>query len=679
MGWLSDWAKRIELTGDNTNVDSDLSDFPVLFYISAASGIGDEDASAVFDELVSDANRKKIAVTTSDGETQCYVEIERWDDANEKAWLWVQVPSVTAASTTTLYLYYDSSKDDNTSYIGDITDTPSKSVWDSDFVFVCHMAQDPSGGADCIKDSTSNEHHGTPDVSMTSEDLVDGLIGKAIDFDGNDDIINHGSAATLADIPIKTIELLINLDAQTGTNSWCHFINKGSWFLSTEPDSSRNVFGHNFSTTIGRWSYSQFSLSVYHHLVAVYDRQLTTNNPVIYLDSVSQGITEYYTPEGSAVSDASDSLCIGNRPAQDRGSDAKICEVRISKVARSAAWIKATYHSNYDNLVTWGSEETIYTTIAVDPIDIGLSLNDTDVISIGQSRYKQDPWVLDALHYGKENAKSVAIGDRSGNGIWGFVKQEEKPRYNEGDEIETSASPLFDIEFTKIPITPTHKPCGYWHSTPDNMIPGDPPSIYADKCDDSQMAWDSTTSAATIGRDDYVVIAITDDGVSGSPYVWKLDAQSISNGFSLSHSKTLGLTNALHSDSGACGACLIMVAGCDGLGTTVMAYVRCTWGEWGSYITVCTESSGLASVCSPLYICEEIDSNDNHKQNYSCLGCVCPDCPCEGTQTCDPPYWPPCWPPCSLVSCQCGPPPDRCSEVSGNIGVGQSKYRYWGC
>jgi len=91
MAWLGSWAKRIKLTISNTNVDSDLSNFPILVYLSASSGIGDVDVSCVFDELASDDNRLKIAVTTDDETTECYVEIERWDDANEVAWLWIKV------------------------------------------------------------------------------------------------------------------------------------------------------------------------------------------------------------------------------------------------------------------------------------------------------------------------------------------------------------------------------------------------------------------------------------------------------------------------------------------------------------------------------------------------------------------------------------------------------------
>ena len=101
-------GEQVQTTIDSSKIDTaDLTDFPVMVHLSTASGIGDADVSAVFDELSSDANRKKIAVTTSDGTTQCYVEIEKWDDANEQAWLHVKVPTVAYDADTILYLYYD--------------------------------------------------------------------------------------------------------------------------------------------------------------------------------------------------------------------------------------------------------------------------------------------------------------------------------------------------------------------------------------------------------------------------------------------------------------------------------------------------------------------------------------------------------------------------------------------
>jgi len=340
MGWLSDWAKRIELTIDNTNVDSDLADFPVLIYISAASGIGAVDASAVFDELISDANRKKIAVTTSDGTTQCYVEIERWDDANEKAWLWVKVPSVAAASSTALHLYYDSTKADNTSYVGDTTDAVTHNVWDSNFVGVWHMAQDPNGdGADAIKDSTSNQNDGTPYGTMTTADLVDGKIGKAIDFDGVNDYL---AFSTISISGAWTAEVTADPsgDTQSG-DGFVVFDGKGivqaagNWCALAGNDVQKK--GNALSIT-----------GDFVNIVASFDGDSTY---LMYEDGVENSADETNTgwKLGGVYRIASGYL---NRKPQGR-----IDEVRISDTERSPAWIKATNYSIRDAIITWGEEE----------------------------------------------------------------------------------------------------------------------------------------------------------------------------------------------------------------------------------------------------------------------------------------------------------------------------------
>jgi len=172
MAWLSLWAKRIEITVDHDDVSSALEGFPVLIYLSAASGIGDADVSCVFDELLSDANRRKIAVTTSDGLTQCPVEIEKWDDANEEAWLWVRVPNISDEADTVLYLYYDKSRDDNVAYVSDAKPYsvlglggihPEGSVVVDGFLYIPNMGSD---NLDKIDLSTFTK---TATLSLTSE------------------------------------------------------------------------------------------------------------------------------------------------------------------------------------------------------------------------------------------------------------------------------------------------------------------------------------------------------------------------------------------------------------------------------------------------------------------------------------------------------------------------------
>ena len=357
MGWLSGWDKRIKLTIDKDVVDTAAqTNFPVMVYLSAASGIGDVDVSAVFDELTSNDNRKKIAVTSADGTTELYVEIERWDDANEKAWLHVKVPSVAYDADTILYLYYDADHADNDTYVGDTTDAVTHNVWDADFKAVYHMAQDPNGDvADAIKDSTSNANDGTPAGTMLTADLVDGKVGKAIDFDGADDAINVGTFGAVSNF---TIEAIVNhddtaLDAVV-SNYAGNFATAYHYGLRVD-GSDVKCFIDDGST----WNQAQYAGDASNGWQYIYGT-FTSSVSIIAgqqsgtaIDSV--GLPASITP-GDDLYIGRDGGPAGSATAQGFW-DGKICEVRISYSVRSAPWIKATYHSLWDSLITFGAEE----------------------------------------------------------------------------------------------------------------------------------------------------------------------------------------------------------------------------------------------------------------------------------------------------------------------------------
>lgn len=370
MTWLGTWENRRKITISNTNVDAVLSNFPILIKISASSGTGSTNITSIFTELVSDANRKKIAVTLSDGTTQCYVEIERWDHANSLAWLWVKVPSVASGSVTELYIYYDASKADNTTYIGDTTDAVVHNVWDVNFVGVWHMAQDPNGdGANAIKDSTSNQNDGTPGGAMTSADLVDGKIGKGIDFEGTDDYINIGDISMDFGVGGLTLEATIKAsDSATDReiifrqddlnshdpivylklNSTGHieFLVRGQ----TNPASLIDI-------TSGGADYDDNTLR---YIAGTFDD--ANNSGIVLINGVSDGTNSSKTTTDINFGQAK--LQLGRLfqewvPNDEGYFKDIIDEIRISDIARPSAWIKATYYSNWDGLVSYGNAETV--------------------------------------------------------------------------------------------------------------------------------------------------------------------------------------------------------------------------------------------------------------------------------------------------------------------------------
>jgi len=356
MVWLSGWSKRIKITVDSADIDSALSDFPTLVRLSTSSGWNNVDVSCVFDELESNDNRKKIAITTSDGMTQCYVEIEKWDHANKKAWLWVKIPNVASDADTELWIYYDKTKADNTAYVGDPSDDVVHNVWDDNHKLVTHMRDDPD--ASHIRDSTVNANDGTKKAAGEPAVTIDGKMGDAQSFDGEDDYVEVTHHSSI-DLSILTLEAWVKpTNAISDEVNDLIIIVKGSGtdlvyafqfdadntdklqFVIYDGISWRPVIGTKTDWVAGTW----------YHVVVTFEKP----NVVFYVDgSVDNSPTLDYD-----ITPSSTPLRIGHGvPPDTKPFDGIGDETRISNMVRIPAWIKASYESGRDHLLDFGSEE----------------------------------------------------------------------------------------------------------------------------------------------------------------------------------------------------------------------------------------------------------------------------------------------------------------------------------
>ena len=349
MSWLSGWDKRIKLTIDYSKIDAALSHFPVTVILSSTHG------DCVFDELTQDANRKKIAFTKSDGITQLYGEIEKWDDANESAIIHVSLSGwdISSSADTDFYMYYDVDHADNDSYIGDIDSTPGHSVWDSNFKFVGHMVDATTS---TTKDSTSNGNDGTK-LSANNPIEAAGKVGKGQDFDGANDYIGF----TTVTQALITLECLSYQHAK-GDGNYPRFFEMPGYILTLRSqdaaDPKMTCHITSVRSTSGAWSMpaNDIIYNTQYHLAVTYDSESVDNNPLMYRNGESRTVTEKTTPIGSQVDNAGTGY-LGNRAAQDASYDGVLDEIRISNSIRSTAWIKATYNTLWDTLLTYGSEE----------------------------------------------------------------------------------------------------------------------------------------------------------------------------------------------------------------------------------------------------------------------------------------------------------------------------------
>ncbi|KKK87100.1 hypothetical protein LCGC14_2756610, partial [marine sediment metagenome] len=238
---------------------------------------------------------------------------------------------------TTLYLYYDSTHTTNSGYIGDTGETPAQSVWDDNFKAVYHLGQNPSGGiTDAIIDSTDNVSHMTSAGSMTSADLVDGKIGKAIDFDGGDDNL----VSTATDFTFSGdfwISCIAKIDTGSTNDLVLKSVTNHDWNSATNGDycfiiggDLRPIFYIKGSTGNAGGGGTVISQDTYYQ----YDAIKIGNTITLYIDGVQSGNTSTYA--GTVGNNNSLRVAYSQTNLTAGYFDGIVDEVRVMDVER--AW-----------------------------------------------------------------------------------------------------------------------------------------------------------------------------------------------------------------------------------------------------------------------------------------------------------------------------------------------------
>ena len=280
----------------------------------------------------------------------------------------VKVPSVASGADTDIYYYYDNDHADNTTYIGAINTTAGGHVWDSNFKAVYHMVDATTS---TVVDSTSNNYDLTKKGANEPIEAI-GKVGQGQDFDKTDDYLRNGTTLdystmthefitkiTRADMNDYTAVLLDKADLTVGTN-YGYYI----WFADS--DANPNKLG-------ALWE--RGSNGGVKTISCTMDSFFNSDNPIcvaITFDASVEAASEFFRNGAKQVLTATDwdpvgshtastiALAIGSRSVTNSSYvlDGTMDEIRISDSVRTDAWIKATYNSLWDSLLTYGSEET---------------------------------------------------------------------------------------------------------------------------------------------------------------------------------------------------------------------------------------------------------------------------------------------------------------------------------
>jgi hypothetical protein len=298
------------------------TDFPLLVSITQpwlrTAAMGGEVARADGFDIYFSADQA--------GATRLAHEVEVYTPATGTLVAWVKLPSL--SPQTVLYLHY-----------GDTTVTTDSqnvhAVWSGGFAGVFHQRT--------LADATGN----SAQLQSTASGTAGGEIDLATTFDGIDDQVSLGSATALDNIFVGGGTAEAWFYARTwGENGFGRIFDKGhvsGWSLTVDnTDAPASVvFLH--GTTTGGWGFwtanNSVTLNAWHHVALVYDKNLTANDPAIYIDGRAVTVTRDTGPNAALVSDATVALTEGNRSALDRTFDGFLDELRLSSGSRSAGWI----------------------------------------------------------------------------------------------------------------------------------------------------------------------------------------------------------------------------------------------------------------------------------------------------------------------------------------------------
>ncbi len=354
--WNASWTKRRMLRFENPHAEG-LSGVPVLVKL---------DNQRIDYSQVQNLGQD-LRFVDADGTTQLNHEIEKWDETGT-SYVWVKVPHVDASSGQDyIYMYYGNA----TALDGQ----NATGVWDSNYHGVWHLHNND------FEDSTSNNNDAT---NAGSSNALQSRIAGGRSLDGADDEISapysNASEVTVSAWVQLTDSGKKSVLVTNATDDWAD-----GWTLWLENDDSLRftIMG----TTVV--SNANLNLMMWYHVVATYDG----TNIRLYIDGQEDKAATY---SGTPSFGASPALLFGG-PHDDTPSTwlyGALDEVRVSTVARSAAWVATQYAAVNDSFVTFEPEKESTITLGSGGLTVPLHAN-TGLIRMKE--YYGTPSVADGL------------------------------------------------------------------------------------------------------------------------------------------------------------------------------------------------------------------------------------------------------------------------------------------
>ncbi len=344
LGWYNpSWGYRVKVTVLASEVDADLTDYPVYVDLS--------NLPAGFHTNVNQTDARDIRVTKYNGTLEVPREVVFYDSATDTGELHFK-GNVDDGTNTDFYIYYGNGGASD--YAVD-AEFGAENVWNANAKMVQHMKDDPDTSH--IKDSTVNANNGTKKAANEPVE-ADAKIAKGQSFDGADDYVD----APIPNLIDYTYEAwfytrsFVNGNANDGTGTY--FIDRqigGNSLVSLKAISGNfaHQYRDNAGAGLGAVQGGAIQLDTWQHVVWGREEGIGF---FIYVDTIKNSVADTLgalTP---------DSPRIGAHQGLVIFLNGLIDEIRISNIARSSTWISTEYNnqSSPSSFYTVGNQEESY-------------------------------------------------------------------------------------------------------------------------------------------------------------------------------------------------------------------------------------------------------------------------------------------------------------------------------
>ena len=346
----SGYTRSFDITFPGYTGSETLTDFPVLVRLSAARN----DFQYAKCKLPDGGD---LRFSDAEGNLLAH-EIDTWNPDGESL-VWVKVPSLNASTKITAH--YSCSTP--------VAVTPSD-VWSNGYAGVWHFDEENRQQLDSTANGQTLKGHATYSANMAFGS--EGSVGKAVELSTTED--SHGGGFEVSDssslytgTKTLTVEIwarhrkiagdkyIFRLKNSKSENS---FAARFSWPVYGGDDTKTQINYSSILTNLTAGTRNEYGdvkyqiptneiVNVWRHYALVVDNE-TLHRLEAFQNGVSKK-TQSIADEDQTIWAGGGNLLIGNTSAsQTQAFPGTLDEVRISRVARSATWLKATYDTVTD-------------------------------------------------------------------------------------------------------------------------------------------------------------------------------------------------------------------------------------------------------------------------------------------------------------------------------------------